>query len=601
MNRFCILAALTVSLGLATVAAGVRSDTPNAVDTHRSPMDVAVLPGGERAITANHTSDSASLVDLNAGKVLAEIPCGRKPAGVACSPDGKWAAVSNLWSGTVSVLAVSADQLKLETKVEVGWMPRGLVFAADGRSLLVAVAGDHEVVQIDLNTRKIVRTLPAATEPHRLALSRDGSLLACVCARSSQVRCWDVHSGKQLWERTLRDAFNLHGICFSPDEKEIVTAQVFDRQRAIAVSNISEGWALDNRLGRLSVEPDSRTDYWQIALDTRGKAVGDPCASAFNGKGNFLAIAAAGTQELLLFQPKVLPWSSGDPGDLLDSSLDVDEARFRRIPLGGRPLSVQFVDGSDRAVVANYLMDAVQIVDARAGKVVRQIPLGSPATPSLARKGEAIFYDAKRSHHQWFSCHTCHPDGHTCGRAFDTLNDDSYGNPKLTPTLRDVSKTAPYTWHGWQEKLGDAVEKSLTETLFGDKPAAEDVKALVAFLETLEHPPASPRKASDSTKQAIARGKALFHDQARCARCHQGDQYTSPKNYDVKLEPDGSPFEFWNPPSLRGVADRGPFLHDGRAETLEELLGGPHSPEKLGGKAITPAERSDLVAFLKSL
>ena len=64
---------------------------------------------------------------------------------------------------------------------------------------------------------------------------------------------------------------------------------------------------------------------------------------------------------------------------------------------------------------------------------------------------------------------------------------------------------------------------------------------------------------------------------------------------------DGSPFALWNPPSLRGVYDRGPFLHDGRADTLEEVLQFLHAPERLGGQALTLAERKDLVEFLKSL
>ena len=69
----------------------------------------------------------------------------------------------------------------------------------------------------------------------------------------------------------------------------------------------------------------------------------------------------------------------------------------------------------------------------------------------------------------------------------------------------------------------------------------------------------------------------------------------------MKLESDGSPFDYWNPPSLRGVYDRGPYLHDGRADTLEEVLRSHHAPEKLGGQALTPAERGDLIEFLESL
>src|SRR5262249_49173960 len=158
--------------------------------------------------------------------------------------------------------------------------------------------------------------------------------------------------------------------------------------------------------------------------------------------------------------------------------------------------------------------------------------------PSLARKGEALFYDAQRSHHQWFSCHSCHPDGHTSGRPFDTLNDDSFGNPKLTPSLRGVTRTGPWTWHGWQKDLGAAVEKSLTDRLYGKNPTATEVQALLAYLETLENPPNPHLKANGALSEAAERGKVIFNGKAKCARCHHGDYYTSEKNYDVKLEED---------------------------------------------------------------
>jgi cytochrome c peroxidase len=271
------------------------------------------------------------------------------------------------------------------------------------------------------------------------------------------------------------------------------------------------------------------------------------------------------------------------------------------VPLAGRPLAVAFLPGKDEVVLANYLLDAVQAVDARAGKVLRTVPLGGPERPGPARQGEALFYDAGRSHNQWFSCHTCHADGHTCGLNFDTLNDDSYGNAKLTPSLRGVTRTGPWTWHGWQKDLGAAIKKSYTETMFGPEPTAAEVKAVLAFLATLEHPP-NPHLGADGKPTAAARrGGALFEGKARCARCHHGPEYTSEGSYDVKLEPDGSPYPRWNPPSLRGVWERGPYLHDGRARTLDELLTGPHAPEKLGGRALTPAERRDLVAFLNAL
>lgn len=601
MKNVWLCLPLLVSPLLPCGAPLLRSAAETRQVPHRSPMDVAVLPGGRLALTANHTSDSVSLVDLQQGMVLAEQPCGRKPAGVACSRDGRRAAVSNLWSDTLTLLEVDGTAIRTAGEVLIGHQPRGLVFAPDGKSLYVALAGAHEVVEFDWQSRKVGSRWPAPSEPRRVALTRDGRYLAAASNRSAQVRCWDTRTGKQVWERTIADAFNLLNLTFSPDDREIVTTQIHHRNHSIAKHNIEQGWALDNRLGRFTREPDQRTDYWQLALDIRGKAVGDPCAVAFSARGEWLAVAAAGTHELLLLQAGTIPWSGGEPGDFLDAGLDLDARKFRRVPLGGRPLAVQFIPASAQVVVANYLLDAVQIVDAKTGTLLRTIALGGPAKPSLARQGEAIFYDARRSHHQWFSCHSCHTDGHTNGRTFDTLNDDSYGNPKLTPTLRGVTRTGPWTWHGWQGNLGEAVEKSMTETLWGPKPTAGDVQAVLAFLATLDHPPNPYLRKGGSRGEAARRGQAIFNGKGRCARCHHGDDYTSLKNYDVKLEADGSPFDLWNPPSLRGVYDRGPFMHDGRLETLDDVLRLSHGPEKLGGQPLTVEERRDLIEFLKTL
>jgi cytochrome c peroxidase len=596
--RHLLLAALGLLTLLVLLAAG-RGDSPQPPPArHRSPIDLVVLPGGQRALTANHTADSVSLVDLEQGKVLAEQPCGRKPAAVACSPDGTRAAVANLWSGTVTLLAIEKDRLKPAGEVAVGAQPRGLVFSADGKTVHAAVAGVDELVSLDWSSRKIVRRLPAPREPRHLALSADAKWLAAASTRSGEVRCWAADTGKLLWERHIEDAFNLRGLTFTPDGRSLVCAHEVRREFPVSRENIGEGWVIDSRLTRLALAADSRPDSWQIALDTRGRAVGDPDGAAFSRDGHHLAVSAAGTHELLLFQAAAIPWSAGAPGDFIDPRLPEGGQKFCRIELGGRPLALAFLEGSDRVVLANYLLDAVQIVDVKEGKLLRTIALGGPDRPSAARQGEALFYDARRSHNQWFSCHTCHVEGHTCGLNFDTLNDDSYGNPKLTPTLRNVSKTGPWTWHGWQKDLGAAVTKSFTQTMFGPKPTAEEVKAVVAFLETLEHPP-NLRSGLDG--EAVRRGQAIFQGKGRCVRCHKGENYTSDGVYDVKLEPDGSPYRLWNPPSLLGVWDRGPYLHDGRAKTLADVLEKDHAPEKLGADPLTAEERRDLIAFLQSL
>jgi YVTN family beta-propeller protein len=600
MRSFLICVVLCLGGAFLQLSAAVPTKDPPKAPAYRSPIDLAVLPGGQHVLTANHTSDSATLVDIDKGKVLAEVPCGRKPTGVACTRDGKRAAVSNLWSGTVTLLDVQDGTLKTAAEIKVGPSPRGLTFAPDGKALYVAVAGNDEVVQLDCVSKKIQHRWPAPTEPRELLLSSDGRWLLAASSRSSQVRCWDTQTGKLHWERTIIDGFNLRGLCFTPDGEHVVCAHVLQRTFPVSKHHIEQGWVMDSRLTRLALKTGNEPSSWQIALDTKGEAVGDPHGLALASKGQWLTLSASGTHELLLLKNEAIPWTAGEPGDFLDYRLNPSEGTFCRVPLGGRPMTVASLDGADRVVVANYLLDAVQVVDVKAGKVVQTIALGS-TPPSLARKGEALFYDARRSHNQWFSCHTCHVDGHTCSLNFDTLNDDSYGNPKLTPSLRNVTHTGPWTWHGWQKDLGASVEKSFTTTMFGAKPTSAEVKAVLAFLETLEAPPNPNVGPGGKLSAAAERGKAIFHGKAHCARCHKGAYYTSEKNYDLGIDSDGSPYKLWNPPSLLGLFDRSPYMHDGRAKTLDELLQKHHVSQELGGQALTSAERQDLIAFLKSL
>src|SRR5262249_24233429 len=370
MRSFLFCASLcAVCLGcvfLHHLAAVPSAGTPK-TQPYRSPIDFAVLPGGKHLLTANHTADTVSLIDLAKGKVLAEAACERKPSAVAGSPDGKRAAVSNLWSNTVTLLDVQEGTLKRAADVTVGTFPRGLTFSADGKTLYVALSGGDEVVQLDWDTRKILQRWPAPSEPREVLLSADGRWLIAASSRSSQVRCWDTKTRKIHWERTIIDGFNLHGLTFTPDGQYVVCAHVVQRTFPVSKMHIEKGWVIDSRLTRLSLKTGSEPTSWQIALDSKGAAVGDPHGLARAGQGQWRALTAAGTHELLLLKNEAIPWTAGDPGDFLDHRLNPSDGTFRRVPLGGRPMTVASLDGGDRVAVANYLLDAVQVVDAKAG------------------------------------------------------------------------------------------------------------------------------------------------------------------------------------------------------------------------------------------
>jgi cytochrome c peroxidase len=305
-----------------------------------------------------------------------------------------------------------------------------------------------------------------------------------------------------------------------------------------------------------------------------------------------------------------LPWRQNGSRDLIAPELLKKDGRFRRVEIGGRPTEIVFDPNGKTLYVANYLADAIQIVDAESARLLKTIPLGGPKNLSLERQGEIVFHDARHSFNQWYSCNTCHSDGHANGLDFDTLNDGRQDlstahlrSRKKVTTLRRVSRTKPWTWHGWQNSLDDAMYESFTKSMQGPKPSSEDIKALMAFLSTLDYPRNPYRKPDGTLSPAAQRGEAVFRsEKAACATCHGGPELTDGKIHVVGLEERDDAYRGYNPPSLRGLYDKDPYLHDGRARTLREALQGPHSPEKVTGSgALSERELDDLIAYLQTL
>jgi cytochrome c peroxidase len=95
---------------------------------------------------------------------------------------------------------------------------------------------------------------------------------------------------------------------------------------------------------------------------------------------------------------------------------------------------------------------------------------------------------------------------------------------------------------------------------------------------------------------AIERGREVFARQG-CSRCHTPPFYTSTKTFDVGLTDERGLKQF-NPPALRGVSQGGPYLHDGRAATLEEVF---TSHQHQLERQLAKKDLYDLLEFLKSL
>lgn len=206
----------------------------------------------------------------------------------------------------------------------------------------------------------------------------------------------------------------------------------------------------------------------------------------------------------------------------------------------------------------------------------------------------------------------------------------------------------------WRGQMGgdpDAVATTLNgiegyktafQKVYGGPATADNIaKSLAAFVRTIRSENAPWDKYEQGDKAAVSeevvKGFDVFSntDKANCTLCHLPPQYTdtlfhnigigsdkpmpdqgrgkiladaATKNNTTDPEADKMMGAF-KTPTVRSITETAPYFHDGRAKTLEEavdlvLKGGiknAHLDEKLKAKKLTAAERTQLLAFLKSL
>lgn len=582
-----------------TDAAATNSQAATkAVD--RSPVDLAISADGNWLVTANQTSDSISLVRVADGHILDEQPCSRRPVSVALTHDSRRALVTTSHGGELLIFDVAGERLVPAGKVALGFEPHGVAISPDDKLAYVALAGANTVAVIDLGEQKSVAEIAVGQWPRYLCLTPDGSRLAVGCSGEGGITVVDTAKREKLFSSKFL-GLNIGHLAASDDGHYAYFPWMVYADRPITERNIKEGWVLGNRLARVRLDQPARREA--IALDPRGKAVADPHGMALSPDQKWIAMTASGTHELVLLKIEALALQPDGPGDHIRPELAADEDSFIRIPLGGRPMAVRFDASGQRALVVNYLTSSVQVVDLAGRRVEREISLGSAPDPSLARRGEAIFFDANRSVDGWYSCHSCHYEGHTNAVTMDTRNDGSDNTFKMVLSLRNLQHTGPWFWHGWQQDLSSAVARSLVETMQGPKPTDEEVRELVEYFGTLEPGPNWRRPADGSFSEQAQRGQQVFAStDANCASCHSGPYYTDGQTHDVGLGSAYDKYDGYNTPSLVGIANRVGYLHHGRAKSLDELLADLHSPAKVSGtRELTDQERADLVAFLQEL
>jgi len=184
------------------------------------------------------------------------------------------------------------------------------------------------------------------------------------------------------------------------------------------------------------------------------------------------------------------------------------------------------------------------------------------------------------------ACASCHPEGRDDGRVWTF---ESEGQRRTQSLAGGILARAPYHWAGDEADLPTLMDDVFTNRMAGDKVTRSQHLSLGRWLDRVPAPVAPP----SADPAAATRGSAVFA--SACVGCHSGPLYTTKAIVDVGT---GGAFKV---PSLLGIGNRAPYLHDGCAATLADRFG-PCGGNAHGNVAdLGPAQIADLVAYLETL
>jgi YVTN family beta-propeller protein len=612
---------------LLSLGSQAAENTPPALKRSSSP--IALTADGATLMVVNPDSNSLSLVATASHSVLAEVPVGVDPRSVAVSPDGSRAYVANQGSDSLSVVDIAARAVIAD--VAVGDRPVGVAVSPNGRFVAVAELGVDRVRLLDAATLSTLSVAAVADRPHGLAFTPNGQVLLVTHLLSGDVtllpaRPFAVYLPLVLRTSSgLRDAYSLSSATtraspaiiptwpnVAPASSVLVNAA---GTRAYLPQTMANGLGYNTsfdttvfpKVSVLNLETNSHQTSEHISLPETDRPVGLPWDVAL----------AKGDTELWVVN------SASNDVSVIDISAPTYPARVANIPVGDNPRGIALAPDGNRAYVNNILAGTVSVIDTSSYTVTDVITVTTLPLPPVLLHGKRLFFSSARpdlAQAAWISCNTCHVEGEHDGRTW-LLQYTGEVPPGQLPVIRrnttsllGMIETYPPRWSAEWDESADS-EFSIRFEQFGDglidgamhptrgtpnQGRSYDLDRLALFIDSLS----VPARAHTLT-EAELRGKAIFESpQAECTVCHPAPLYTDLQVHDVGTA-DGLS-EWFGPlidtPTLRFLYDSAPYLHDGSAATLAEVLTAANPDDEHGVTShLTEDELADLIAFMLAL
>ena len=609
----------------------------------------------DRIWNVNPDNDSVTIYNADNRQKLLEVPVGDNPRSVAVDPDGN-AWVTNKGSATVSIIDGETLAVTQTLQLPHNSLPHGIVFSppeletAEQRPSIgyVAMEATGDVFAFDAGTHQQIGQVNVGPGIRQLSVSYDNSLLlvsrfitprlpgeetanvqselngqpvggevvAIDPATMSVVKTIILHhsSGPDT-EFGARGFPNYLGAAvISPDGKE---AWIPSKQDNVERGGLRDGLdlthdssvrAITSRVNLTTLEEVANS---RIDIDNAGVA----SALVFNKDGTHLFVALESNREVAVIDPF--------------SGTELFRFMVGRAPQGlaltGNQLFVH--NFTDRTVIEYNIKNVLEKGGTTVTERARYTTVNTDQLSANVLLGKQLFYDAaddKLALESYISCASCHNEGGQDGRVWDFTG---FGEGlRNTIALQGHGGMAhgPLHWSGNFDEVQDfegqirgfAAGSGLMADVdfhagtrsqpLGDPKAgiSPELDALAAYVSSLTQVNSSPyRQADGSLTVDGQRGRVVFQS-VGCLDCHGGTDFTDSTLglfHDVGTLKASSgqrlngPLVGLDTPTLRGIWQTFPYLHDGSAATLAEAVTA-HSDVDLN-----TADLDSLVAYLRQI
>ena len=277
------------------------------------------------------------------------------------------------------------------------------------------------------------------------------------------------------------------------------------------------------------------------------------------------------------------------------------------------------------------------------------LSLGVANPDEYAALGRLLFYDTRLSLNNSIACGSCHLQSKAFSDGLQfSPGLENYKTSRNSMALVNVGYHASTFWEGHNgdvenhilDPISNHIEMGmkspeelvaklkaiddynrLFDEVTGEEITEENLQyALAIFVKSLISYNSKYDKGLElqfaNFSIAEQRGRELFFGDAKCGSCHRDVHLTASWRrsanigLDMEYADQGAGGGKFKIPSLRNISETGPYMHDGRFESLEEVIehyntGVQDHPEldwALGGDlGLDENDKQDLIAFLETL